>query len=86
MHFVLFVQALLVALGNGEVRLYNNRHLVHALQTNDVVTGMRFGPYGREEASLLLAFKSGALNVKMLQRQANLEVSNVNPGPPPEQG
>jgi Bardet-Biedl syndrome 1 protein len=46
---------------------------------------MRFGPYGREEASLVLAYKSGAITIKMLQRQADLEVQSTIPGPPPEQ-
>lgn len=49
------------------------------------VTAMRFGPYGREEAALVLAYKSGALTIKMLQRQADLEVQSAAPGPPPEQ-
>eukprot|EP00743_Colponemidia_sp_Colp-15_P001285 GILK01001408.1.p1 GENE.GILK01001408.1~~GILK01001408.1.p1 ORF type:complete len:595 (-),score=104.03 GILK01001408.1:1181-2929(-) len=79
------VRCLLVALSNGEVRLYNEKHLITTLHTNDVVTGMRFGPYGREEGSLILTCKSGSLTVKMLQRQANLENSTQSAGPPPEQ-
>lgn len=50
------------------------------IKTNDVVTAMRFGAYGREEASLILAYKSGALTIKMLQRMADLEVSSAPPG------
>jgi Bardet-Biedl syndrome 1 protein len=78
-------KALVVALSNGEVRLYNKKHLVSTLKSQDVVTAMRFGPYGREEASLILCYKSGALAIKMLQRQAKLDVSSHPPGPPPEQ-
>lgn len=78
-------KALVVALNNGEVRLYNGKHLICTTKTNDVVTGMRLGTFGREEGSMVLSFKSGALMVKILQRNANLDVSNVTPGPPPEQ-
>jgi len=78
-------KALVVALNNGEVRLYNGKHLICTSKTNDVVTGMRLGTFGREEGSMVLSFKSGALMVKILQRSANLDVSSTTPGPPPEQ-
>jgi Bardet-Biedl syndrome 1 protein len=85
-------RALIVSLSNGEIRLYNKKHLIHTLFPNgatglygESITAMRFGPYGREEASLALCYKSGALTIKMLQRQADLEVQSTVPGPPPEQ-
>lgn len=78
-------KALVVALNNGEVRLYNGKQLITTTKTNDVVTGMRLGTFGREEGSMVLSFKSGALMVKILQRTANLEASSAAPGPPPEQ-
>jgi Bardet-Biedl syndrome 1 protein len=87
-------RALIVSLANGEIRLYNRKHLIHSLKANtasqsglysETITALRFGPYGREEASLILAYKSGALTIKMLQRSADLEVTNTVPGPPPEQ-
>mmetsp|Transcript_105811 Transcript_105811/g.183700 ORF Transcript_105811/g.183700 Transcript_105811/m.183700 type:complete len:479 (-) Transcript_105811:128-1564(-) len=78
-------KALVVATNNGEVRLYNGKHLICVTKTNDVVTGMKLGTFGREEGSMVLSFKSGALMVKILQRNANLEVSSTTPGPPPEQ-
>jgi len=78
-------KALVVALNNGEVRLYNGKHLIVTTKTSDVVTGLRLGTFGREEGSMVLSFKSGALMVKILQRNANLEVSSTAPGPPPEQ-
>jgi len=78
-------KALAVATNNGEVRLYNGKHLICITKTNDVVTGMKLGTFGREEGSMVLSFKSGALMVKILQRNANLEVSSTTPGPPPEQ-
>merc|ERR1719409_484976 len=78
-------KALVVALQNGEVRLYNGKHLICTTKTGDVVTGLKLGTFGREEGSMVLSFKSGALMVKILQRNANLDVSNTTPGPPPEQ-
>merc|ERR1719321_2013031 len=78
-------KALAVALNNGEVRLYNGKHLICIVKTHDVVTGMKLGTFGREEGSMVLSFKSGALMVKILQRNANLDVSSSTPGPPPEQ-
>jgi Bardet-Biedl syndrome 1 protein len=78
-------KALAVATSDGEVRLYNGKHLICVTKTNDIVTGMRLGTFGREEGSMVLSFKSGALMVKILQRSANLDVSSTTPGPPPEQ-
>merc|ERR1711935_77413 len=78
-------KALVVATNNGEVRLYNGKHLISVSKTNDVVAGIKLGTFGREEGSMVLSFKSGALMVKILQRSANLEVANTTPGPPPEQ-
>lgn len=57
------VHALIVALNNGEVRLYNKKHLISTIKSNDVVTAMQFGPYGREEASLILCYKSGGVSM-----------------------
>lgn len=79
------MSALLVALSNGDVRMYQDNHLVTTLKTDDVVTGLRFGLFGREEATLVCVFKSGSLTIKMLRRQANLNASTEPPGPPPEQ-
>merc|ERR1719409_2471922 len=62
------VKALVVALNNGEVRLYNGKHLITVVKTNDIVTGMKLGTFGREEGSMVLSLKSGALMVKILQR------------------
>lgn len=78
-------QALVVALANGEVRLYNKRQLVHTMTTNETVTAMRVGPYGREEMCLILCFKSGALSIHILSRTSQLDANATTAGPPPEQ-
>eukprot|EP00658_Telonema_sp_P-2_P071753 TRINITY_DN60978_c0_g1_i2.p1 TRINITY_DN60978_c0_g1~~TRINITY_DN60978_c0_g1_i2.p1 ORF type:complete len:277 (+),score=48.03 TRINITY_DN60978_c0_g1_i2:12-842(+) len=50
-----------------------------------VVTGIKFGSYSREESSLALAFKSGGLCLKILPRHAELDTMNEVSGPPAEQ-
>ena len=55
-------------------------------QVYDVVTGMKFGRYGREDATLVLILKSGSIVIKMLPRTTSLEPHKAQAaGPPPEQ-
>jgi len=79
------LKALLVALLNGEVRLYNVNHLVATLQVQEPITALRFGYYGREESAMIAVGRSGSLTIKFVQRTADLDVSSHPPGPPPEQ-
>ncbi|RLN89888.1 hypothetical protein BBJ28_00005957 [Nothophytophthora sp. Chile5] len=79
-------RGVLVALRNGDVTLYNEKVKVCTLSTEALLTGIRFGQYGREEASLVLVQKSGALSLKILKRTASLEAISEATGPPPEQG
>lgn len=76
-------RALLVALENGDIRLYNERQVVCTIQSPDTVLGMRCGRYGREDVSLVIVHKSGALSVKIFRRAATIDV--VEDGAPPEQ-
>ena len=78
-------KAVALGLANGELRMYAEKHLLAILQIGEPITALRFGGYGREDASLVIVASSGSLSIKMLQRKANLESSNVVPGPPPEQ-
>ena len=79
------VQGVLVALDNGEVRMYREKTLITTLHVHEPIAALRFGQYGREESSLVVLSKNGGLFVKMLQRSANLEASAAAAGPPPEQ-
>ena len=45
----------------------------------DVVVGMRFGRFGREDGALILVSQGGALSVKILKRSVNFEVKDTNP-------
>jgi Bardet-Biedl syndrome 1 protein len=79
-------KATIVALSNGEFRVYNGKTLVNVVNTHDIVTAIKFGRYGREDNTLVLTYKSGSVQIKMLPRLANLEpTKGINSGPPPEQ-
>ena len=46
---------------------------------------MIFGVFGKQEASLIINFKSGALAFKQLNKEVKLSQNTFRPGPPPEQ-
>ena len=50
-------KAVLVALTNCEVHMYRDKYLVNVIKTEDVVTGMRYGRFGREDSTLIMATK-----------------------------
>uniref|UniRef100_A0A8B9N213 Bardet-Biedl syndrome 1 N-terminal domain-containing protein n=1 Tax=Accipiter nisus TaxID=211598 RepID=A0A8B9N213_9AVES len=72
--------AALLALETRELRLYRGRTLLCVLRTQDVVTGLCFGRYGREENTLIMTTRGGALSIRMLRRRAEL---GGTPGCPP---
>jgi Bardet-Biedl syndrome 1 protein len=80
-------KSVVVALANGELRVYTGRALVHKMQLNDTATALRVGRYGREDSTLCVVLKSGGVNVYMLPRSATFDVPHSNAGaaPPPEQ-
>lgn len=78
-------KAMMVAMGTGEVRLYNDKSLLATLRIDEPVTACRFGSYGREEGCLAVIGASGALTIKILQRSFKFESTSAVTGPPPEQ-
>lgn len=79
-------RAVIVAMANGELHVYAGKVLLNKIQLFDVVTGMKFGRYGREDATLALTLKSGTVMLKMLPRTTLLDASTgVTHGPPKEQ-
>ncbi|RHY38223.1 hypothetical protein DYB30_011476 [Aphanomyces astaci] len=78
-------KGILIALRKGEILLYHEKIKVHSFNIESSLTAMLFGQFGREEASLVLVHKTGALTLKILQRNADLEASATAAGPPPEQ-
>ena len=48
----------------SQVHIYRDKYLVNSFSTPDVVTGMRFGRYGREDSTLVMTTK-GIKQTKM---------------------
>ena len=66
------IQCVLVALKNGEIRLFNDKHHIDTINMGESVLGMRFGVFGREEGCLIINTSSGGIHTKIIRRQANL--------------
>ena len=49
----------------GEVRVYYDKHLSWTHTVASPVTGLWFGRYGREDNTLIIVCKSGALEIKV---------------------
>ena len=54
-------KAVIVALANCEVRIFRDKYLVNTIQTRDIVTGMRYGRFGREDSTLIMTTKGEGL-------------------------
>jgi len=78
-------KAVMVALQNGEVRIYRDKYLVNMFKAEDVVVAMRFGRFGREDGALVMATKGGGLLIKILKRTANFEGRDALSGIPAAQ-
>ena len=75
----------IVALRTGEIRLYNDKHLVGKIDIGEVPKSLTFGRYGREDATLAITGNSGTLHIYILARLAKLHMQAEGAGPPPEQ-
>ena len=80
------LKLLIVATTTGQLHLYHRKALLSTLQ-HDPLQAVRFGQYGREDATLALISATGALSIKILQRSASFDTSDTQaaPPPPPEQ-
>lgn len=63
-------KAVIVALNNCQVHIYKEKYLVNVIKTDDVVTGLKFGQFGREEGTLIMTLK-GTWYVKMTVWKTN---------------
>ncbi|CAM5072596.1 unnamed protein product [Natator depressus] len=75
-------QAVMVGLANQEVHMYRDKNLVDVIRTQDVVTSICFGRYGREDNTLIMTTKGGGLIIKILKRTAVFEEKDMSLGPP----
>jgi Bardet-Biedl syndrome 1 protein len=78
-------ELLLVALASGEIRLYRGIQVIHSFFVQKPVIAMRFGPYGREENSLIVIHGRGSLMIKIWRRTADVDAAINVIGAPPEQ-
>ena len=86
-------RALLVALKNGEIRLYKKRKLINVIQTHvpgsiggvDEITGIRCGRYGREDVCLSTTHRSGSMCIRIHRRTAKLNFGDSDKKGPPEE-
>lgn len=75
-------RGLLVALQNGEVRIYKRATMLYASRPHvdgvtgevDRVMGFRAGRYGRSEMTLTRVYESGALELSIFKRRATLNL------------
>lgn len=79
------ISAILVALSDSTVHMYQDKHLVDIIQTPDVINALKFGRFGREEGNLILTTRGGGLIVKILRRHADFEIKDISLGPPASQ-
>ena len=56
-------KAVIVALNNCTVHVYKEKYLVNVIKTDDVVTGLKFGKFGREDATLVMTTR-GKYNLR----------------------
>ena len=75
------IKAVMVALRNCEVRLYQERVLVNVIKVGEPVIGMVFGAYSRDDGVLILNTQSGRLHFKILRRTAVFSTTGQNSGP-----
>jgi len=74
-----------VSLQNNEVRVFSDKNLILTIPTPDIITGMIFGNFEREQNSLIMTTKSGGLIIKFLKRNATSSFEDINLRPPIEQ-
>ncbi|KAG4086548.1 hypothetical protein H8356DRAFT_1734355 [Neocallimastix lanati (nom. inval.)] len=74
-----------VSLQNNEVRIFSDKNLILTIPTPDIITGMVFGKFEREQNGLIMATKSGGLIIKFLKRNATSTLQDINLKPPIEQ-
>ncbi|XP_072031464.1 BBSome complex member BBS1-like isoform X2 [Amphiura filiformis] len=78
-------KAVMVALNNGEVHFYRDKYLINTIKTNDVITGLKYGRFGREDSTLVMSTRRGGLLVKILKRSSQFEDKDLVRGPPATQ-
>ncbi|CAM1320405.1 BBS1 (predicted) [Pycnogonum litorale] len=72
------ISLMVVALGNSTVLFYREDCIIDTVHTTDIVTGIKFGRFGREDNTLILTTRSGGLIIKILKRTAQYNFTKCN--------
>ncbi|KAI1280886.1 Bardet-Biedl syndrome 1 protein [Halotydeus destructor] len=75
---VLGLRLIAVAVESHQVYLYHDKHRVDTIETDDVVTSMKFGRYGREDCTLVMVTRNGALQIRILKRTAKFQAKDIS--------
>lgn len=67
-----------VALENNQVNFYHDRNKVDTIETEDIITSMKFGRYGREDNTLVMVSRNGTLIIKILKRTAKFYSKEIS--------
>jgi len=51
----------LVALKNGQIRLFNEKNMINEITTEDTCNGIVYGVFGREDGCLIINHQSGGM-------------------------
>ena len=69
------ISAVLVALSDSTVHMYQDKHLVDVIQTPDVINALKFGRFGREEGNLILTTRGKHEILLILLQWTNMAAS-----------
>ncbi|KAI8810449.1 ciliary BBSome complex subunit 1-domain-containing protein [Cladochytrium replicatum] len=70
------VDPYLVALANGQVRVYSHQTCVSIIKYEDAAIGIAFGTFARAQHSLVGVMKGGGINVHVLRRGKALKIES----------
>ncbi|EGT57560.1 hypothetical protein CAEBREN_25891 [Caenorhabditis brenneri] len=71
-----------IAVFEKEIRLYNDQYMLDVVQYEKPLAWVKFGLYGREDATLIVCFKDGTIAVQIFRRTAQFEKQDYNYVPP----
>jgi len=67
----------IVALKNGEIRFYNEKVLLVLIKIPEKIIGLKYGQYVKEPDNLVIITESGALLIKTLNKNVQLDVRKL---------
>lgn len=65
--------AAVIAVFDKEIRMYNEHYLLDTVQYEKPLAWVKYGCYGREDSTLVVAFKDGSIAIQIFRRKANFD-------------